>query len=255
MGGTSKIAPCRVGDSVVSTILAVCNSVKNLSYIMHIVKEGDFDCNELVEITSRCFGGKECIVLSVSAEDTTKERSFNLSSSSHSGKVTVDESSAMKILLKTASVFRGVVWYWSTDLLGYSYILNADKKSMWIANIDFQELDCKAHETRIVTPSAEKQSIRILPFFYSDPTAPRVAMMGTGGTTGLCKTDLTVEIAALSRNAIDRAYCSAVSTSRCFCCEYIDSIHSTFHTNVVPNADVRYNLKLSKQFRQKVKGT
>lgn len=124
---------------------------------------------------------------------------------------------------------------------------------MWIANVESQELCGDVSETRVVAPSIERQGMRILPFFYSNSTLPKVVMMGTGGAIGFCKVDLMVEIVALSRTTIDRAYNFTVSIGRCFYCQYIDSIHSAFHSDVAHKENITYNLKLSKQFRQKAK--
>jgi hypothetical protein len=252
MGSATDVSPCCACDSVASTILAVCNSVKKLNYMVHIVRSGELEPRELAEMTSCCMGGKECVVLSVPRVDESGAP-FLLSSSSAAEDVRVSEDSAMRLLLRMTSAFDGVIWYWSADLLGYSYILNVDEKSMWMASVRSPDHGRSSENQKMVMPSSEKHTIRVLPFFYSSKSSPVAVVMGTGGTTGVCKADLAVEMYALSRSVVDRAYSSTTSTGRCFCCQYLDNIHSTFHSSVATSSNVTHRLTLSKQFRQRTK--
>lgn len=252
MGCSVNGAVCSAGDSVASTVLAVCNSVKNIGYIVHMVRENAFNCLELAKTTSLCMGGKECTVVSIPMESGESSLFTVFSSSSEHGSA-MEEGSVMKVLLQMGRISEGIVWYWHKDLLGYSYILNSDEKSMWIAKVDG---DISMHQpggSKMVAPSMRRKVTRVMPFFYCDADKPALLVMGAGGSIDMCKADLEVEVAALSRNIIDRAYRSTVSTGRCFCCQYIDTIHHSFHFGVSLADEGTSTLKLTKQFRQSVK--
>lgn len=254
MGASFAEGACGTGDSVVSTVLAVCYSVKNLDCVVHLIKDGQMNAPELTDITSRCLGGKESVVLSVPQQNKDCYKVFNVCSTLMPDGAVVDEASAMKILLSVQSASNSMIWYWSPDLLGYSYLLNSDSSSMWALSLEPHKLSCETENLKVMMPSERGSIVRIIPFFYSSQGSSPAVVMGTGGVNSFCRGDLAVEVAALSRVVTDRAYCSTASSGRCFCCEYLNSLHSTFHVKDNKTVDVPQKLELSRQFWQSTKG-
>ena len=91
--------------------------------------------------------------------------------------------------------------------------------------------DCEAGNLKAMIPSGAEPKIQLVPFFYSDQNSPTLVAIGMCGVNSFCRSDLAVEVAALSRVVIDREYYSTASSGRCFCCEYLNGILSTpvFH--------------------------
>lgn len=253
MGASFDGEACHAGDSVVSTVLVVCHSVKNIDCVIHIVNEGQMNPSELTEVTSRCMGEKESIVLSVSPSNDHMQAIFSIYSSLAPDGTIVDEASAMRILLSVLSISKGMVWYWSVGLLGYSHLLNVDNGSMWALSFEPNKLENCTDNLKVMMPSGKESVTRVLPFFYCKPDSPTVVVMGKGGVNSFCKSDLAVEVTALSRIGTDRAYCSTTSSGRCFCCEYLDCLHSSFHTRDRQSSDIVHKLELSRQFWQNTK--
>ena len=158
------------------------------------------------------------------------------------------------MMLSLKSVSSGLVWYWSTDLLGYSYILNSDDADMWALTVRSSTHGADVVQASVTLPSSPRSNLRIMPFFYCARDDPSVVVMGTGGVGGLRRDDLAVELLALSATPINRLYNSATSTNRCFCCEYMTRLHSRVHSELDSAPKTVRRLQLSEQFQQTVKG-
>jgi len=253
MGSIADRRACQAGDSIVCTVAAVCHSVRNLGHIVYIAKRGQTDVAKLIETTVASSGGRECVVMLVPAATVEREAQYSIHSSLVPEGRATTEDMAIKIILSLQSASRGLVWYWSTDLLGYSYVLNRDEDCMWALSFGSHEPTKELDSSKVMFPPSRKQSLRVLPFFYCGLEPLPFVVMGTGGVGGFCKDDLTVEAAALSRLPANRAYLSATSTGRCFCCEYMTSLHAEFHGGAQKNTTDTHKLELSKQFWQVTK--
>lgn len=253
MGSATDRRPCQAGSSIVCTVAAVCHSVRNLEYVAHVAKKGQVDVAELIETTVASSGGRECVVILASAATVEKEAQYSVHSSLVPEGRATTEDTAIKIILSLQSASKGLVWYWSMDLLGYSYILNRGEGGMWALSFGFHESTKEPDSSKVIFPPSRKQNLRVLPFFYCGSEPLSLVIMGTGGVGGFCKDDLTVEAAALSRLPANRAYLSATSTGRCFCCEYMTSLHTEFHSGAQKNTTKTHKLELSKQFWQVTK--
>ena len=243
---------CHRGDSVACTIAVLCQSVKNLGYVAHVVKDGEADVPELLRATEASRGTSEYIVLSVSSTPVPEPTCTLYSSLVPAGQV-ITEDQAMKTMLSLKSASMGLVWYWSADLLGYSYILNSDSTSMWALTVEPSEQESRIRAVSVTLPSSLQSSLRVMPFFYCSAGKPSVVVMGTGSVGGLREGDLAVELSALSAAPINRLYSSVTSTGRCFCCEYMTRLHSKVHLGSSRVAEATQKLQLSKQFWQVTK--
>lgn len=250
MGSAVDRKSCKAGSSMVCTVAAVCYSLRNLGHVVHIVQGEQVDIVELIETTVASSGGRECVVVSVSAGTAGASIQHTIYSSLVLEGRAVTEDLAMKTVLSLQSTSRGLVWYWSAGLLGYSYILNSDESSMWALSSGSLEYTQELCTSKVTLPSSAKQNFRVLPFFYCDSEPLSFVVMGTGGVSGFCRDDLTVEAAALSRLLANRAYSSVASTGRCFCCEYMTNLHAEFHKKGRNNTTETHRLKLSRQFWQ-----
>lgn len=254
MGSSFDRAPCVIGDSIICTVLAVCNSLKDIGLFVHVVDEGYTGAQDLVEVTERSSDGRACVVLSISYPTADGVRAYTLYSSTSPEGVVMREDAAMGMVTSLQRASRNIVWYWSAELLGYSCVLNNCAESMWALNFTPVCVNRDTTDFKPMVPSGERKNLRVLPFFYCSAESPSMVVMGSGGASMSCGDDLAVELTALSRTIVDRAYCSTTSSGKCFCCQYICNIHSERHSRR-HGSRLTLKLKLTEQFWQKTKGS
>lgn len=245
--------PCRMGNSMTSTLIAVLHSVKKLGSYIHLIKGKDIDPFRVMRVCKAVAPSRVCLVLSITEGAGPHEPSHTLySTATQEGKL-VSEEKALSVLLSVQRASSSMVFYWSEASLGYSVVLNQSPGAMWTVYMPGESCEKDAY-TKIRMVQADSRCVtRVLPCFYGGSGTTQMMVMGRGGTDEVSWRDLEVGMAALCEPVIDRTYCSSTPTGRCFCCQYMVNLHEEVHTGGRPVKEKASKLRLCDKFWQKTK--
>lgn len=244
---------CEVGgDEICSTILSVLHSSSRVGLVVHIVDSHGPSPEVLIRST-KAAGSPTCVVLSMgNPRIRNGANNISLHTDDNPEGVEMDEGRAIHTIVSIKRACDCLVWYWTLDGLGYATVFNQDDNVRWVVTL--------FPDTQPDTPlygigphgSSTSNTIRVLPFFYTTPSSPTIAVMGRGFSTHMCGDDLKVELLALSRLSINRVYRSRASTGRCFCCQYLINIHDKLHVHEGHKENHSISLRLEPSFRQRM---
>lgn len=244
--------PCMRSDSIATTFAAILHSVKNLGSFVHLVRQGDIDPRDLIEVSNAVLGERVCLVAEIREGENGTSPLHRLHTNVLGEAAEMTEEKMLRVFLQTQAASSSAVFYWSESVLSYSVVLNQLPSTVWAVYSKGSARRDDGHVKMQTLQINSKSKVRVLPFFYPLPQTNPMMVMGQGGADRVSWNDLEVDMAALCDPVVQRVYCSRMPSARCYCCQYLVNLHREVHADDGCPAERLSRLRLSKKFWQNV---